>query len=94
MTTKRPWRVTGNSSVYRFELGAHPDVLEYFQGHLDEIRQQFRNEQAYLSDVPAPGKGSCTTGLGVVPQLQVPLHPRPGRPIIGSRLLSRRVRAL
>ena len=48
---KRPWRVTGNSSVYRFELGAHPDVLEYFRGHFDEIRQQFRNEQAYLSDV-------------------------------------------
>jgi hypothetical protein len=27
---KRPWRITGNSSVYRFELGAHPDVLAYF----------------------------------------------------------------
>jgi len=47
---KRPWRITGNSSVYRFELGAHPDVLEYFRGHFDEIRKQFRNEQAYLSD--------------------------------------------
>ena len=22
---KRPWRITGNSSVYRYELGAHPD---------------------------------------------------------------------
>ena len=47
---KRPWRITGNSSVYRFELGAHPDVLEYFRGHFAEIRQKFRNEQAYLSD--------------------------------------------
>ena len=47
---KRPWRVTGNSSVYRFELGAHPDVLDYFRGHFDEIRAKFRNEQAYLSD--------------------------------------------
>ena len=47
---KRPWRITGNSSVYRFELGAHPDVLEYFRGHFDTIRRQFRNEQAYLSD--------------------------------------------
>ena len=27
---KRPWRITGNSSVYRFELGAHPEVLDRF----------------------------------------------------------------
>lgn len=47
---KRPWRITGNSSVYRFELGAHPDVLAYFRNHFDEIRAKFRNEQAYLSD--------------------------------------------
>ena len=43
---KRPWRITGNSSVYRFELGAHPDVLAYFRGHFEEIRRQYRNEQA------------------------------------------------
>lgn len=36
--------------MYRFELGAHPDVLEYFRAHFEEIRKQFRNEQAYLSD--------------------------------------------
>ncbi len=47
---KRPWRITGNSSVYRFEIGAHPDVLDYFRTHFAEIRTQFRNEQAYLSD--------------------------------------------
>ena len=47
---KRPRRITGNSSVYRFEAGAHPDVLDYFRAHFAEIRQQFRNEQAYLSD--------------------------------------------
>ena len=47
---KRPWRVTGNSSVYRFEIGAHPDVLAYFRTHVEEIRTRFRNEQAYLSD--------------------------------------------
>lgn len=47
---KRPWRVTGNSSVYRFELGAHSDVLAYFRSHVEEIRAKFRNEQAYLSD--------------------------------------------
>lgn len=47
---KRPWRITGNSSVYRFTLGAHPDVLDYFKCHMEEIRSKFRNEQAYLSD--------------------------------------------
>jgi hypothetical protein len=47
---KRPWRVTGNSSVYRFRLGAHADVLAEFRAHHDSIRQRFRNEQAFLSD--------------------------------------------
>jgi hypothetical protein len=47
---KRPWRITGNSSVYRFTLGAHADVLSYFREHVNEVRAQVRNEQAYLSD--------------------------------------------
>lgn len=47
---RRPWRVTGNSSVYRFEIGAHPDVLDYFRAHEEQLRAEFRNEQAYLSD--------------------------------------------
>lgn len=47
---KRPWRVTGNSSVYRFELGAHADVLAKFRREAEAIRARFRNEQAYLSD--------------------------------------------
>jgi hypothetical protein len=47
---KRPWRVTGNSSVYRFRLGAHADLLAHFRGHVDEVRAAFRHEQAYLSD--------------------------------------------
>ncbi|MFN4105296.1 MAG: glycosyltransferase [Acinetobacter johnsonii] len=46
---KRPWRITGNSSVYRFKLGAFPGLMPYFREHFDEIRQKFRNEQAYLS---------------------------------------------
>ncbi|RST56236.1 glycosyltransferase [Variovorax sp. MHTC-1] len=53
---KRPWRVTGNSSVYRFELGAHPEVLEHFRAHFAEVRSAFRNEQSYLSDF-MHGKG-------------------------------------
>lgn len=46
---KRPWRVTGNSSVYRFTLGAHVDLLEHFIAHQSEIRAKHRNEQEYLS---------------------------------------------
>lgn len=48
---KRPWRITGNSSVYRFELGAHPDVLERFRAEHEQIRARLRNEQAWLSEV-------------------------------------------
>ena len=47
---KRPWRITGNSSVYRFALGAHAQVLDYFRENFEQIRKDFRNEQAYLSD--------------------------------------------
>jgi hypothetical protein len=48
----RPWRterITGNSSVYRFELGAHADVLAHFRANMDKVQTEFRNEQAYLS---------------------------------------------
>ena len=48
---KRPWRVTGNSSVYRFKLGAHADVLQQFRTTQADARSAFRNEQAFLSDV-------------------------------------------
>jgi hypothetical protein len=47
---KRPWRVTGNSSVYRFEIGAHADVLERFRREHESIRARLRNEQAWLSE--------------------------------------------
>jgi len=45
-----PGRITGNSSVYRFELGAHPDVLACFRANVEQIRAKHRNEQSYLSD--------------------------------------------
>lgn len=48
---KRPWRITGNSSVYRFELGAHADVLAEFRATHEQVRQRLRNEQAFLSEV-------------------------------------------
>lgn len=41
--------VTGNSSVYRFTVNAHPDILEYFRDNHEQIRRQVRNEQEYLS---------------------------------------------
>jgi len=46
---KRPWRVTGNSSVYRFSLGAHADMLDHFVAHQAEVRRKHRNEQEFLS---------------------------------------------
>ena len=40
---------TGNSSVYRFEIGKHPYVFDYFLENFDSIRKQHRNEQEYLT---------------------------------------------
>ena len=40
---------TGNSSVYRFEVGAHPEVLAEFERSFGKIKKTHRNEQEYLS---------------------------------------------
>ncbi len=45
----RPSRITGNSSVYRFEAGAHPEVLRYFIENIDAVKASHRHEQSYLS---------------------------------------------
>ncbi len=45
--------LTGNSSVYRFTVNAHPDILENFRRNHATIRQQVRNEQEYLSQYAA-----------------------------------------
>ena len=42
-------RIIGNSSVYRFELGAHADVLANFRAHIEQAQRDHRNEQVYLS---------------------------------------------
>lgn len=42
-------RIIGNSSVYRFELGAHADALAYFRENMAEVRANHRNEQHFLS---------------------------------------------
>lgn len=44
-----PGTVIGNSSVFRFEIGKHPDILSHYLTRGDEVRAQHRNEQAYLS---------------------------------------------
>jgi hypothetical protein len=48
---KRPWRITGNSSVVRFRIGAHAEVLAEFRATQEQVRQRLRNEQAFLSEV-------------------------------------------
>lgn len=44
-----PGTKIGNSSVFRFEIGARPDVLDYFLNHREEVYAAHRNEQAFLS---------------------------------------------
>ena len=39
----------GNSSVFRFEIGQHADILKFFEENFDTIRRQVRHEQAYMS---------------------------------------------
>ena len=49
----RDWNLAGswigNSSVFRFEIGKHPDILDHYLHHGEEVRRNHRNEQAYLS---------------------------------------------
>ena len=44
-----PNDIIGNSSVFRFEIGKYPDVLENFYKLGNSICDTYRNEQAYLS---------------------------------------------
>jgi len=39
----------GNSSVFRFEIGQYPQILEYFEKNFKQIKSEVRHEQAYLS---------------------------------------------
>ena len=42
-------RATGNSSVFRFQIGEHADILDEFEQNQEAFRDQFRNDQWYLS---------------------------------------------
>lgn len=39
----------GNSSVFRFEIGKHAEILKYWLEHQEDVRAAHRNEQAFLS---------------------------------------------
>ena len=49
---KKPWRMVGNSSVYRFKVGqnTYPNLLSNFEKNFTTISKQVRHEQAYLSN--------------------------------------------
>ena len=42
-------RGIGNSSVYCYTIGAHSDVIQYYRNHIEEVTDQYSNEQIYLS---------------------------------------------
>ena len=42
-------KMIGNSSVYRFKVGAHQDILDKFTDDFDLVQKTHRNEQAFLS---------------------------------------------
>jgi hypothetical protein len=40
---------TGNTSVYRFEANAHPELIEHLKNHKDQVMAEVRNEQEYVT---------------------------------------------
>jgi len=46
---KNPKKMEGNSSVFRFEIGKYPKILSYFEKNFEQIKNEVRHEQAYLS---------------------------------------------
>ena len=46
---KNSTKIEGNSSVFRFEVGAHTQILEYFEQNSELVKSEVRHEQAYLS---------------------------------------------
>jgi hypothetical protein len=48
---------TGNTSVYRFNIGAHPDLIENLKTNKDQVLKKVRNEQEYVTGaLAAQGK--------------------------------------
>ena len=42
--------ITGNSSVFRYQVNRHPDVLGHIINNFDAVSSRFRDEQSYLTD--------------------------------------------
>jgi hypothetical protein len=85
---KRPGSKVGNSSVYRFEAGAHPEVLSEFVAHFEDIRRRHRNEQEYLSQAVAdlgvldywPADWAVSYKKRCIPKFPMSLWERPQHP--------------
>ncbi len=45
----RPWRITGNSSVYRFQANAHPDIYAKFLATSHKVISSDSSDQVFLS---------------------------------------------
>ncbi|BBB23028.1 glycosyltransferase [Abyssogena phaseoliformis symbiont OG214] len=46
---KNPKKIEGNSSIFRFEIGQHPEILSFFEQNPELVKSEVRHEQAYLS---------------------------------------------
>jgi len=46
---KNPNKIEGNSSVFRFNISQFSNVLQYFEQYSEQVKQEVRHEQAYLS---------------------------------------------
>ena len=44
-----PDDIIGNSSVFRFKVNQHPDIIQNFYKEGKDIRKRYKNEQAFLS---------------------------------------------
>jgi len=54
---KRKKDVTGNTSVFRFNPGAHADALEYLKNNISSVYARARNEQEFITGyVASQGK--------------------------------------
>ena len=45
-----PFRIVGNSSVFRFRPTERTEVFDHFRGNAGDIVRRFRNEQEFLTD--------------------------------------------
>ncbi len=46
---KNPKKTEGNSSIFRFGIGQHSEILSHFEQNFELVKNEVRHEQAYLS---------------------------------------------